>query len=573
MHYIKTYIKIIVVTFLLGSIPASKATSFVSSVVGYHPGSGFAVEFGSGLGFTNTLSVIGEPSRETPGEWGGEVNPFSPPYLADQLLSIGEGGYVTLTFNQPVFNSPNNPYGLDFILFGNAGFNITNGDYSGGGVTDGSVFGSDASTASVWVSEDNQNYFLLDQKKSPKVDGYFPIDGQGEFSLPVNPATLPSDFAEADMEQIRRLYQGAGGGNGYDLDWAEGTPRLHSIRYIKVMVESGKIELDGASIVAPVSNASWASLEEDFSNDPLRANHWEIFGDTRLFEWDHVEERLAVNWDSRLSNSYFYIPFGSKVSRHENFSLKFEIQLNQLELGIDPAKPFTFPLAVGLVNLASVTRPSFYRGSGIHEEFGPRGLVEWSYHADSGFGATISSGLISLDNQWSLSNTFPLEMQMGATYQVEMTMNAEAETLTTTMFENGEPFGPIKDASLSEVFGGPEGGFTEIDVDAFAIASYSDGGQTSPEFAGSILANGWLDNIAVQRDSSISIENLLSPDNGIGVQIQGKSGWEYWLEMTTDFLRWETRGHAKSDGNQLIILQDQGMVHSKGFYRVVGNRS
>ena len=210
------------------------------------------------------------------------------------------------------------------------------------------------------------------------------------------------------------------------------------------------------------------------------------------------------------------------------------------------------------MNLASVTRPSFYRGSGIHEEFGPRGLVEWSYHADSGFGATISSGLISLDNQWSLSNTFPLEMQMGATYQVEMTMNAEAETLTTTM---------------SEVFGGPEGGFTEIDVDAFAIASYSDGGQTSPEFAGSILANGWLDNIAVQRDSSISIENLLSPDNGIGVQFQGKSGWEYWLEMTTDFLRWETRGHAKSDGNQLIILQDQGMVHSKGFYRVVGNRS
>ena len=144
MHCIKTNIKIIVVTFLLGSIPASKATSFVSSVVGYHPGSGFAVEFGSGLGFTNTLSVIGEPSRETPGEWGGEVNQFSPPYLADQLLSIGEGGYVTLTFNQPVFNSPNNPYVLDFILFGNAGFNITNGDYSGGGVTDGSVFGSDA---------------------------------------------------------------------------------------------------------------------------------------------------------------------------------------------------------------------------------------------------------------------------------------------------------------------------------------------------------------------------------------------------------------------------------------------
>ncbi len=562
-YLIRHFVALItVVSFNFTSI----ASSYVSRVVDYKQGTGISEDY------TNIGAALAEPSRHTSGQFGGAVHPFSPPYLPNQLLSVGEGGFVVLEFDHPVFDSPNNPYGLDFILFGNAGFSIINNDFSGGGITDGSLFFPGEKETSVWVSEDNVTYFQLDPQRAPTVDNYFPIDGQGDFRLPVNPSLQPSEFAEMGLDGIRHLYQGAGGGTGYDLAWAVDAPDLVSVRFVKIMVDSGKIELDGASIVSPVSGGHWGSIQDDFSEDPQQVGNWEVFGDADLFGWDQEEGRIDVTWDSRRPNSFFYLPIGGKLSRHEDFSLQFEIQLDHLELGIDPAKPFTFPLAVGLVNLASVKRDSFFRGSGIHEEFGPRGLVEWSYHPDSGFGATISSGLISLDNQWSLSNTFPLELQMGSTYSVEMSLDAKSEILSTIMLEDGVPFGPIQDTKLSEVFGGLAGGFTDVDVDAFAISSYHDGGQPSPEFAGSILASGWVDNIAVHRERSLKIQNLLVSNGGISVVITGEAGWEYWLEMTTDFDQWETRGHAQSDASQSITMKDQGISAANGFYRVIGNR-
>jgi hypothetical protein len=550
---------------VVGLNVTSIASSFVSRVVDYKQGMGISMDY------TNTAAVLAEPSRNTPGQFGGPVHPFSPPYLSNQLLSVGTGGFVVLGFDQPIFDSPNNPFGLDFILFGNAGFSITNNDYSGGGVTDGSLFFPEEIEASVWVSEDNVTYFQLDPQKAPKVDGYFPIDGQGDFTVPVNPAWQPSDFADAGLNEIHHLYRGSGGGAGYDLAWANDAPDLVAVRFVKIVVESGKIDLDGASIVSPISDSDWSTIRDDFSNDPMHAGAWEVVGDADLFKWDQEEKRMIVTWDSRRPNSYFYLPFDSKLSRNEDFSLQFDVQLNHLELGIDSEKPFTFPLAIGLVNLASVTRDSFFRGSGIHEEFGPRGLVEWSYHPDSGFGATISSGLISLDNQWSISNTFPLELQMGSTYSVEMSLDAESEILVTTMLEDGAPFGPIREAKLSEVFGGPGGAFTDVDVDAIAIASYHHGGQPSPEFAGSIFANGWVDNIAVRRERTLKIQNLTVSSEGIYVDIAGKAGWEYWLEQTDDFIHWETRGYVRSDASQSITIEDQGIATKNGFYRVVGN--
>ena len=547
------------------------ASPFVTSVVDYQPGIGYAVEFGSGLGYTNTLAVLEEPSRNTSGPFGGPVNPFSPPFLAEQLLSIGEGGSVILEFELPVFNHPNNPYGLDFILFGNAGFNITNGDYSGGGITDGSVFGNDQAKTSIWVSQDNVAYYQLDPFKSPPMDVYFPTDGQGDFRVPVNPLHQPSDFTNAGLTEIRSNYNGSGGGAGYDLAWALGAPDLDRVRFVKIMVHAGKVELDGAAIVAPVSKGNWSSIHEDFSADPFESGAWEIFGDSGLFSWEPTRERIAATWDSRQPNSYFYLPIGNSLSREEDFSIQFEIQLDHLELGINPDKPFTFPLAVGLVNLESVTRDQFFRGSGIHEEFGPRGLVEWSYHPDSGFGATISSGLISLDNQWALSNTFPLELQLGKTFAVAMKFNAESKTLRTVMTEDGAPFGPIREAKLSNFFGGPDSEFTDIDVDAFAIASYNDGGQPSPEFAGSIYATGWVDNVALTREQSLRIQNLRISDDCILVGIEARAGWEYWLEQTSDFVHWETRGLRRAETNERLLIEDQGAGQFNGFYRVIGH--
>jgi hypothetical protein len=233
---------------------------YADGVVDYQPGVGFATEFGSGLGYTNALAALGEPSRVTPGLFGGPVDPFNPPYLREQLVSMGAGGSITLQFATPVFNSPGSPFGLDFIIFGSAGFVITNGNYTGGGITDGSLFGDNPGVTRVSVSADNQSYFTLDPTRAPPVDSLFPTDGLGDFAFPVNPALSNLDFAGLNLEAIRERYAGSAGGAGYDIAWAmdnEGrTVDLPGIRFIRVEVLEGAVEIDGISVVPEPS--TWA---------------------------------------------------------------------------------------------------------------------------------------------------------------------------------------------------------------------------------------------------------------------------------------------------------------------------
>lgn len=237
----------------VGLVMPLDAAPFASSVTSYNPGSGFAKEFGTGAGFTNVNAVLGEPSRITPGQFGGPVDPFNPPYLRDQILSVGTGGSVTVRFDTPILNNPGNPFGLDFIIFGNSGFSITNGNFSGGGITDGSLFGANMGSTRVSVSPDNATYYELTPSLAPVVDSLFPTDGAGNFLVPVNPRLSGSNFAAMDLVGIRSLYGGSAGGTGFDIDWARlanGDPAgLASISFIRVDVLSGVSEIDGFSAV------------------------------------------------------------------------------------------------------------------------------------------------------------------------------------------------------------------------------------------------------------------------------------------------------------------------------------
>src|SRR6266542_3348091 len=167
-----------------------RAASFADAVVGYDPGS----LSGSTMSFTNAAAAVGEPSRVTPGPFGGPVDPFNPPYLDTQLVAVGPGGSVAVRFNSPILNNPSNPYGLDFMIYGNSGFVITNGDFSGGGITDGSLFGNNPGSTRVSVSADNISYFTLNPSRAPVVDGLYPTDGSGDFARAVNPALGKADF-------------------------------------------------------------------------------------------------------------------------------------------------------------------------------------------------------------------------------------------------------------------------------------------------------------------------------------------------------------------------------------------
>ena len=84
------------------------ASLHADAVVDYQPGTGFATEFGSGLGYTNAAVALGAPNRDTAFE---AVTPFNPPYSRHEIVSLGVGGSLTVSFDTPLLNSLNNQIG------------------------------------------------------------------------------------------------------------------------------------------------------------------------------------------------------------------------------------------------------------------------------------------------------------------------------------------------------------------------------------------------------------------------------------------------------------------------------
>ena len=250
--------RIIIILLGLSALPGAGeiwATQFAVQVVSYKSGVGFATDWSNGAGYTDKDSIVGPPTREMPGKSADPITPFSPPYLLGQILSIGEGGEVTVKFAKPIRDESINPFGLDFLVFGGAGFTITNGDFSGGGITDGTLFGQADGETRVSVSVDGEVWFELDPKRAPAFDAYHPTAGSGDFGLPVNPDLAKSDFAGGGLSTLTRLYDGSGGGTGYDLGWAidaDGKPvTLSQVRFVRLKVLSGRAEIDAISDVKP----------------------------------------------------------------------------------------------------------------------------------------------------------------------------------------------------------------------------------------------------------------------------------------------------------------------------------
>jgi hypothetical protein len=229
--------------------PILTHAQFASGVYDYTQGNGVLP------GYNDPTAALGAPSQVTPGTYGGPVDPFDAPYLPSQIVGIGTGGSLTLQFNAPIQNNPDHPFGLDFIIFGHAGFDITNGDYSGGGITDGSLYTGDTSDVRVSLSADGTTFYTLNPALTPQVDGLFPTDGSGNPFLPVNPALTPADFAGQDLAGIRALYNGSAGGAGFSLAWAiDSNGRnvyLPSVDYVRLQVlnDGTPAYIDAISVV------------------------------------------------------------------------------------------------------------------------------------------------------------------------------------------------------------------------------------------------------------------------------------------------------------------------------------
>lgn len=235
---------------------AQTPNPYAASVTAYAAGTGVAAKY------TNPNAALGEPSRVTPGDFGGPVDPFSAPYLETQLVGLGTGGSLTLHFDTPIRNDAAHPFGMDFQVYGSSFFVVTNGfdanfNYIGTPSTDGSVFGDGAAQTRVSVSADGVTFFTLNPALAPQIKTLFPTDGSGDFGKPVNPALKSANFAGMTLDGIRALYSGSGGGAGFDLAWAQDSGghavAVDQASFLRIDVVQGKAEIDGVSLIRPFS--------------------------------------------------------------------------------------------------------------------------------------------------------------------------------------------------------------------------------------------------------------------------------------------------------------------------------
>lgn len=240
---------------LVGALACGAGASpWATEVISYAPGATAAPDF------DNPQTALGEPTRFTGenvfgGQFAAVVSPFSPPFGNDEIVSIGEGGHLTVRFDSPIRNDPSNPFGVDLIVFANAGF------IGSGTVGDPpAMFGG--GSAQIEVSRDGVDFFSLgdiDTRLFPTM-GYRdggPFDGvrgqiETDFRTPVDPSLTLNDFAGLSLEQIRGLYGASGGGIPVDVASA----MLDEIYFVRLSVADDgdpttelRVNIDGFAVV------------------------------------------------------------------------------------------------------------------------------------------------------------------------------------------------------------------------------------------------------------------------------------------------------------------------------------
>lgn len=235
------------------------------------------------------LSLLGKPATDfyDPflGLSGGSNNrrvklveaPFNLDISETQKLitTFNEGSSAIVKFEQPIFDAPGNPYGIDLLVFGNA-FYSTSGTVNEDSNMDsielaGGVFSeptkisvSPGFTGAEGQSEEDPTtweWYRFDN--GPFADTGFPTqayqwnsedsswsDELMDFTKPVNPA-FDSLLQEGGMSVADAidLYDGAGGGTGFDIALSG----FESIQYVCVEGLDGFSggEVDAISAVRP----------------------------------------------------------------------------------------------------------------------------------------------------------------------------------------------------------------------------------------------------------------------------------------------------------------------------------
>ncbi len=298
-----------------GTLTAMSAVALTHSAQADSPYATSIVEqtaaFGGSPLYNDPNAVLGEPTRSGLNQSFGPIAPtpfhvkiVEAAYNVDLdgnkvITTLGRSGSpasgytygsITVKFDQPIYDNPANPYGIDFNVFGNT-------FYVGGGTVGGYVDdttdmrsyyltgGAFVEPVVVSVSPDNVNWYTY--SSGPYGDTAFPTQGHAwspeqhdltgngwtdqpatDFTKPVNP-TLNGVLGAAGQTlsayEAMKTYVGSGGGTGIDL--AESG--FEWIQYVRIEAteQFRDGEIDGFAAVRPMRVGEALSITPDNVNE------------------------------------------------------------------------------------------------------------------------------------------------------------------------------------------------------------------------------------------------------------------------------------------------------------------
>ena len=231
------------------------------------------------LFYNDPNDLLGKPAQYCQG-WPASatdhISVVEPSWGDGYISTFNQGDWAVVKFDHRVMDDPNNPYGLDFIAYGNA-FYVGGGGYVSD-TTDHGAFGLAggifAEPLKISVSQNGTDWYTYND--GPYGDALYPSSpwewnqalwdstGNGwtnevesNFALPVDPSLTLADMTAGTSADAMALYAGSAGGAGFDL--AESN--YEWIEYIKVEGVEGFAggEIDAFSDVAavPIPGALW----------------------------------------------------------------------------------------------------------------------------------------------------------------------------------------------------------------------------------------------------------------------------------------------------------------------------
>jgi hypothetical protein len=230
--------------------------------------------------YNDPTAVLGRPTLRFIDGLGDQaihrVKIVEPPYWTDQaghdvITEISPGGQLTVRLGRKVYDDPNNPYGIDLVVYGNS-YIVGSGTSLIGDGTDldnyllTSLIAGQPVTVSVsqdgtaWYTYsnatalfpqnayrwDNANHSWTDEELNP--------------TKPLNPSVIAGNFGGQTCGSALEQFIGAAGGTGYDLK-ASGLPW---IQYVRVEPGEGtSTVIDAIAAVDPVLIGDALSITPD----------------------------------------------------------------------------------------------------------------------------------------------------------------------------------------------------------------------------------------------------------------------------------------------------------------------